>query len=44
LKTADNTLRFTQKIESSNVEKKIIGMGGHAGDTMVICGQEFIID
>jgi GTP-binding protein len=44
LTTADNVIRFNQKIESSGAETKAIGMGAKHGDTMVICGQEFLID
>jgi hypothetical protein len=37
-------IRFNQKIQSCDLENKILQMGGKAGDTMKINGVDFIID
>ena len=44
LKTNDNIIRFNQKIKNLDVENKIKKLGGAKGDTLLIYGNEMVID
>jgi hypothetical protein len=44
LDTADNNIRFNQKIETSKAEAKAKKMGAMPGDTLIIGNTEFNIE
>ncbi len=44
LKTNDNIIRFNQKIKNLDIENKIKKSGGVKGDTLLIYGNEMVID
>ena len=44
LKTNDNIIRFNQKIKKLDIENKIKKRGGIKGDTLLIYGNEMVID
>jgi hypothetical protein len=37
-------IRFNQKVESSKAEQKAKQLGAIPGDTLVICGTDFVIE
>jgi GTP-binding protein len=44
LDTKDNIVRYNQKIQTIKIEETAKKLGAHSGDTLLIYGNEFILD
>ena len=44
LKTNDNIIRYNQKLKNLNIEEKIKKLGGVKGDTLLIYGNELVLE
>jgi hypothetical protein len=44
LDTDDNNIRFSQKMDSVHAEEKAKKFGAVKGDTLLVCGSEFVVD